>query len=348
MPGAAILPSRNEPATIAAVTAAVDSALGDPRALIIHADSSDGPTTSERFNATQTRARKLSLTGLPRGKGAQILAALAHLPDRHGPLLIADTDTRNPDPAVYGELLAQGDHGFAIADYPRYWDEANLTSHLARPLIAAATGHDIPQPLAGDLALSAGVIRTVREAADALGAQLRLAVEGYGIDAFLLLTAARTGRTSSVTVQAPKMHAASFPHLPQIYDQAVPVLLALTANWPRNPAPGPPAPPYRPAHRTLDPRRRATMLSTLNALAPPHSHYDSCPWTQALAHAWHSARNGANPHRAAHALWPHYVHCVRAWLTAKTPPAERAGQLALAHTQLCATLTASAARSRIT
>ncbi|MFF1422052.1 hypothetical protein [Streptomyces sp. NPDC058280] len=346
-PAAAILPSRDEPATIAAVTAAVDTALNDPRAVIIHTDSSDHPTTSDHFTATPTRARKISLTNVPRGKGAQILEALAHLPDTGGPVLIADTDTRNPDPDVYRELLVHGERGFAIADYPRYWDEANLTSHLARPLIAAATGHDVPQPLAGDLALSARAIRAVRTAVNTMDARLHQAVNGYGIDAVLLLTAAPTGRLTSVTVQAPKTHAASFPHLPQIYDQAVPVLLALTADWPHRLVPGASAPPYRPAHRTLDPGRRAAMLATLHALAPADPRYDACPWPVAVADAWHSVRNGAAPHEAAHGLWPHYVHRVRTWLTAATPPNERAAQLAAAHTRLFGVLTAHSTRSRI-
>lgn len=55
----------------------------------------------------------------------------------------------------------------AIADYPRHWDEANLTNHLARPLIAASTGHDVPQPLAGDLAVSREVLTDVVRAAAA-------------------------------------------------------------------------------------------------------------------------------------------------------------------------------------
>ncbi|MDT0445630.1 glycosyltransferase family protein [Streptomyces johnsoniae] len=344
---AAILPSRNEPATIAVVTAAVDAALNDPRAVIIHADSSDHPTTSKRFTATPTHARKISLPNLPRGKGAQILEALAHLPDTGGPVLIADTDTRNPDPDVYRDLLVHGERGFAIADYPRFWDEANFTSHMARPLIAATTGLDVPQPLAGDLALSALAIRAVRAAVNTMNAQLRLAVDGYGIDAFLLLTAAPTGRLTSVPVQTPKTHAASFPHLQQIYDQAVPVLLALTADWPHRLVPGASAPPYRLAHRTLEPHRRAAMLATLDAFAPLDPRYDACSWSVAVADAWHSVRNEAAPHEAAHGLWPHYVHRVRTWLTAATPPNERAAQLAAAHTRLFGVLTAHSTRSRI-
>ncbi|MEV4747595.1 hypothetical protein AB0K21_14565 [Streptosporangium sp. NPDC049248] len=53
---AVILPSRNEPTTIAAVTAAVDAAMDHSRAVIVHADSSDTPQTAEHFTATGTRA----------------------------------------------------------------------------------------------------------------------------------------------------------------------------------------------------------------------------------------------------------------------------------------------------
>ncbi|MBK3590525.1 hypothetical protein JHN49_45605, partial [Streptomyces sp. MBT57] len=63
---AAILPSRNEPATIAAVTTAADQAMGEG-AVIVHADSSDTPDTADRFAATPTQAGKVELTGLGGG-----------------------------------------------------------------------------------------------------------------------------------------------------------------------------------------------------------------------------------------------------------------------------------------
>ncbi|WP_258038829.1 hypothetical protein [Streptomyces sp. SM12] len=72
---AAILPSRNEPETIGNVISAVDTALNDPRAVIIHADSSDTRATALAATRTPTRAKLVQLADLPRGKGAQILAA---------------------------------------------------------------------------------------------------------------------------------------------------------------------------------------------------------------------------------------------------------------------------------
>ncbi|MEU9288752.1 hypothetical protein AB0D57_29745 [Streptomyces sp. NPDC048275] len=67
----------------------------------------------------------------------------------------------------------------------------------------------------------------------------------------------------------------------------------------------------------------------------------------AVADAWHIVSNGAAPHKAARRLWPHYVHRVRTWLTAATPPSERAAVLATTHTRLFGALTDHTARSRI-
>ncbi|MGQ0775492.1 MAG: hypothetical protein ACT4NY_13895 [Pseudonocardiales bacterium] len=57
----AILPSLEEPDTIAAVTRAVDLALDDENSLIVHADASSTPVTAVAFRATPTRARRLCL-----------------------------------------------------------------------------------------------------------------------------------------------------------------------------------------------------------------------------------------------------------------------------------------------
>lgn len=337
---AAILPSRNEAATIAAVTAAVDTALSGAQAVIISADASDTPATTERFTATRTRAAKLPLAGLPRGKGTQILAAARHLAAAADLVLIADTDTRNPDPAVYAALLEQvrDGAGLAIADYPRHWDEANLTNHVARPLIAAAAGTDVPQPLAGDLALPASALaRGVRAYRDLPG-PLAACAGGYGIDAFLLLAAAR-GPVAAVPVAQAKLHAGSFPHLPAIFRQAVPVLLHLTAGGPPRGAPATAV--YRVGGRTVEPQRMEAMLGTLNALAGEAGGYDEHPWPLPVADAWHSVRSGVPAPEAATILWPHYIRRVRAWLTSgqHATATQLADILAGAHVRLSAALT---------
>jgi hypothetical protein len=339
---AAILPSRNEAATIAAVTAAIDTALAGDQAVIISADSSDDPATTERFTATRTQAARAPLTGLARGKGAQILTAARHPGITSAEvILIADTDTRNPDPAAYRALLNQvrDGAGLAIADYPRHWDEANLTSHVARPLIAAAAGIDVPQPLAGDLAVSGTTLAEAVRAYAALPGPLAACADGYGIDVFLLLTAATSGTVTSVPVTQPKLHAGSFPHLPAIFRQAVPVLLHLTTA--RAPA-GAAAPPvYRVGSRAVEPQRLEAMLATLDSLALMPGGYDEHPWPLPVADAWHAVRSGTPAPEAAARLLPHYAHRVRTWLTRgqHATPAQLAGVLAGAHARLSAALT---------
>ncbi|GIH67842.1 hypothetical protein [Sphaerimonospora thailandensis] len=357
MNAAAILPSRNEPYTIAAVTTAVDAALNDARAFIVHADSSDAPQTAERFAAAPTQARTRALTGLARGKGAQILAAARH-PEiaTAEAVLIADTDTRNPAPAVYRALLnrVQAGAAMAIADYPRHWDEANLTNHLARPLIAAVTGNDVPQPLAGDLVISRTALAAALRVATDLPSELSACADGYGIDALFLLTAAACGPVACVRLDQPKQHAVSFPHLPAIYHQAVPMLLHLTAGWTPQPTPanrtswmGRCPAPYRTADRELEPARLEAMLTTLDRLTPHPGRYDDeRPWPLPAADAWHAVNSGTPAPDAARRLWPHYTRRVRDWLTSgqHATTRQRTQMLAAAHARLhAAVLTPSGA-----
>lgn len=228
-----------------------------------------------------------------------------------------------------------------MCQQPRYWDEANLTNHLARPLIAAVTGHDVPQPLAGDLALSRQALTAALRAAQELTAPVAAGVAGYGIDAFLLLTAATIGPVTSVRLEEPKQHAGSFPHLPAIYHQAVPVLLHLTATWkpqPASPNRGPAL--YRAADRALGPARREGMLTTLDGLVPSLCGYRD-PWPLPAADAWHAVTSGMPTPDAARQLWPHYVRRVRDWLTAgqHATTRQRTQQLAAAHARLHTALT---------
>jgi hypothetical protein len=166
-------------------------------------------------------------------------------------------------------------------------------------------------------------------------------VHGYGIDAFLLLTAAAAGPVTSVRSHQPKKHAASFPHLPAIYHDVVPVLLHLTAAWTPPTAGQRRSTAYVVRDRPLPHARLLERLSVLDNLAADHPAYDEPPWPQALAHAWHTVKSGTAPHDAAHQLWPHYLRRVRSWLTVAHPgnDQQRAALLADAHNRLHTALT---------
>jgi hypothetical protein len=336
----AILPSLDEPDTISAVTTAVDAALHHPGSLIVHADASATQATAAAFRATPTRARTLCLTGIPRGKGIQIRRALDHL-DEDSTVLLADTDTANPDPTTYRALLDAIDAGAAIAlaDYQRFWDEGNLTNHVARPLIAAATGHDVPQPLAGDIAICATTVKTMAQRFAALPTEIARCVDGYGIDAFLLHTAAFTGGpVVSIRLNITKRHAPSFPHLPAIFTQAVPVLLHPAAS---NPAAAPQVGDFRLADRNLPRPQLAAMQAQLQALRPPGHRYPETAWPQALADAWRSTADGVPALAAAQWLWPTYLDRVHAWLAATNSMATRAATLRAACIAVLTVLTST-------
>ncbi|WP_367140627.1 MULTISPECIES: hypothetical protein [Streptomyces] len=338
MTAVAILPSRSEAATIADVTSAVDQAIDDPTALIINADCSLDSATTAAFSAVPTRARKLPITHVPAGKGRQVLYALQLVempPDTV--VLIADTDTRNPEPAMYRALLdaARAGAGCAVADYRRYWDEGNLTHHIARPLLAA-TGIDLPQPLAGDIALSDEACTYALAHRRDLPHELGECVDGYGIDAFLVTAAARSGqRVTGIPLERTKQHAPSFPHLPAIFQQAVPVLLAVTAERPLRAAEHPGRVAYQLTDRPIPDDRLAAMVTALDRLAPHTTELSADPWPAPLFAAWRATRNGIPAAQAATTLWPFYIERVRTWLTTShLPITARGARLAEAHQRL--------------
>lgn len=338
---AAVLPSpgHDQADAVAAVTAAIDAALDNPGAVIVRTGSCDDADTRAAFGETPTRARKVALA-TPGGRGAQILDALDWLGPGTGPVLIADTGTRSPEPAVYRALLDSVGNGsaMAVADHPRYWTEANFTNHLARPLLDVALGLDCPQPLALDLAVSPGTLTVLPTVLRAAAGSPAASVTGYGIGAVLLLAAARTGTVTPVQIGNP-WHAAPLEPLARLHDihhQTVPVLLALTTARRARPRKPGPAPVYRTATRPVGRDDLVGMVAVLNGLAPYEPGFEDYPWPLPLANAWHTVRTGsAGPAEAARVLWPHYVNRVRDWIT--TRPGD--GELAATHTRLAATLT---------
>jgi glucosylglycerate synthase len=335
-PWAVVLPSRDEAATIQAVAEVADQAIADHTALLVHVDHSRDWTTEAAFARAQVRAARRSLRTPRAGKGRQVLRGLADLPlDRSA--LVIDTDTRNPRPERYRALMAAVTDGadLAVADYRRHWFEANLTNHIARPLIAATLGLDLPQPLAGDIALSARAVRVVRGHYETgLDSALRPYVDGYGIDAFLVLaSSAASLDIRSVPLSGRKEHAPSFPHLSQIFHDAVPVLLAMTRRTAR--CRGASAlPVYYLAPTALPDHARQRMLDRLQLWrAETDSESPAKAWPDALVQAWRTVRAGESPAAASARLWPAYLERVRDYLTLGS----RSGTSAA-----CVTLTAAA------
>ncbi|MEU6261779.1 hypothetical protein [Saccharopolyspora shandongensis] len=313
---AAILPSRDEPCTIAGVALAVDDALADDTAavsgsdpLLLHADASSTPDTAEAFGTTTLRSPFRIMSGLECGKGRQIMHALDRI-NLDRPVLIADTRTRNPSPELYRALLDAVRRGaaIAVADHPRWWDEAHLTHHLARPLTAATLGIDVPQPLAGDIALSPAAWHALRCQWRNLTLEMKICVGGADIDAFLLQTAAAPGRVESVRATDVKRHAAHFPR-PATFREVASVLLAPAATTtPHAIDLAVPRIAYRPVAAVEITARRERLAAMKRRAAAVMR------WPAAVATAWRAVATGTPATDVSEWLWPSYLHKVRMWL----------------------------------
>lgn len=312
-PAAAVLPSREEPDTIVAVTQAVDAALSVPDTLLINVDSSETSDTSNAFRGAAPLGQQLALSGLLRGKGRQIRAGLERL-DAHMPVLLADTDTRNPRPHVYRRLVQAVRDGaaMAIADYPHYWDEVNLSQHLARPLIAATGGWDVVHPLAGDLALAPATWQAALAAWSTLPPALASCVDGYGIDVFLLQVAATCGPVVSLPTRETKRHGPSFSHLAASFTEVVPVLLRMARSQKSSHVPfGPP----RLVARTVSKADLDARCRRLAALRPQPRATSDPAWPVAVEETLGAVANSTPPEQAAITLWPLYLDRVKDWLS---------------------------------
>ncbi|WP_181188202.1 hypothetical protein [Actinopolyspora mortivallis] len=135
-----------------------------------------------------------------------------------------------------------------------------------------------------------------------------------------------------------KQHAPSFPHLPTIFHEAVPILLhpARTAH----PTPVSLSPP-RLADRDVPDSELTRRDHRLAELAPQPRSTTPPPWPEAVATAWRAVTHGTPAEHAAADLWPHYLARVRGWLAhaSTTSPSERPHLLYLAMNHVLTALT---------
>jgi glucosylglycerate synthase len=213
-PGAAIdlvvaLPSYNEAETIAAVTAAVDIGLAsmhDPaRCVIVNADNRSTDGTRERFLDTSTRCRKHyepTSDGVL-GKGTNVLNALrlaAQWDARAVAFVDADLNSISPDWVV--GLLEPVVRDGIDAVTPCYSTSQGgpLRNLISRPLTYGLFTIDVDQPTGGEISLSPRLANHI------LGQSRPRSALGYGIDIFLVTSAAMfTGRMAVVNLSR-KVH----------------------------------------------------------------------------------------------------------------------------------------------
>jgi hypothetical protein len=231
----------DEASTIGAVTRAADAGLAtlsgrpDDR-MIVLADNGSTDGTPEAFLDVPAGSPRHVITS-PRdhsGKGTNVLAlidmALAHNARR---LVLLDADVRSCEPGWVTKLAGAVDTespALATPIYRRNRHEANITNHLAGPLVAALFGSYVQQPIGGEFALNAGLLQRIRTWPVPTSARY------YGIDIWLTANALRERHRVANVYLGRKVHDPAFRNILHMPHQVLDALLDVAGHL------GPPRP----------------------------------------------------------------------------------------------------------
>ena len=140
------------------VDAALRTARPEARRVIVLADNASPDGTAEEFARAGVEAETVALSSGTRGKGHNFRLLFEAALDVGADVLLtfdADLEVVPPDwvRALGDPVLA--DAGDLVTPlYARHWYDANLTNQVVAPLVAAATGVPLRQPIAGEFAFS--------------------------------------------------------------------------------------------------------------------------------------------------------------------------------------------------
>ena len=244
---AVCLPSYNEASNIQNITKIVDQGLANLllkesslEAIIVNVDSDSSDGTNRLFEETETAHRKHSIVVVGEGgKGKNILEFCRYVADNDIDYCITiDTDITSADPGWVLKLalpMIEDGAVYVTPLYERSRFEGSSTNHFTFPLLYALTGQIVRQPIAGDFGFT---LRLAREMLDSDFIN-REAVQKYGIDIFMTMTAVRTGKYIANVDLGKKIHAPSFNKLEYMFPQiATSVLMSSTAKFSETPAAG--------------------------------------------------------------------------------------------------------------
>lgn len=238
---AVCLPSYNEASNIQNITKIVDQGLvnvlgkeNELEAVIVNVDSDSSDDTNKLFEQTETVNQKHSIIVVGEGgKGKNILEFCRYVVDHNIDYCITiDTDITSADPEWILKLvmpMVEDEAVYVTPLYERSRFEGSSTNHFTFPLLYALTGQVVRQPIAGDFGF------TLQIAREMLNSDLAKteAVQKYGIDIFMTITAIRTGNYIANVNLGKKIHAPSFNKLEYMFPQiAASVLMSSTAQFP--------------------------------------------------------------------------------------------------------------------
>jgi glycosyltransferase involved in cell wall biosynthesis len=229
------IPSLNEADSIAHVTEQIDKGLkltfGCHDCTIVNIDSDSVDRTSEKFQATTTWARKMSivLRQRPLGKGRNLLKFFRYAEEQQADgVATFDADVTSIQPEWVEALLAPiiSKHAdYVVPCYRRSRFEGSTTNHFAFPLMYGFCGIDVRQPIAGDFGVGMRVIKEL------FSRPITLDILGYGIDMALSMTAGTAGLRISEVQLGDKQHKPSFGKIEKIFKEEAAGGLEIIRRW---------------------------------------------------------------------------------------------------------------------
>lgn len=183
------IPTWCEAQTIRALVERIDQAVSvwNPRrpVVIVNADNRSPDATVQEFLAARTAHPKISLLTDQRGKGHNLHRLFRYCLEHSASVFITIDGDLEVFPDDWLPLLAEpilaGRAHCTVPLYPRLWYDGNMTNQLVAPLVLAATGQPIRQPIGGEFAFSPGAIAFLLQEEWPAGAFY------FGIDIFFVL-----------------------------------------------------------------------------------------------------------------------------------------------------------------
>lgn len=222
---AVAVPTWQEASNMARITQLVDRAVQEQahpeRFTIVNLDNGSTDGTPRLFSQIMTRSPKIAYSTAPlRGKGHNLRRLLVALCEGDFDVAITvDADLRAVPADWFPALLdACDDDGpiLAVPLYPRAVNDGNLTDHVVAPLVLAATGYAVRQPIGGDM----GFNRAFGELA--LSSDWPEHAGRFGVDIFLVLLALQNDAVHQVPLAVGKHHAWRRSRPADVHDEFAP------------------------------------------------------------------------------------------------------------------------------
>jgi len=211
------IPSLNEADSIGFVVKQIDQGLGkyfsDRKSVIVNVDNNSQDGTKEAFLNTQTHTPKIYISTPENVKGKgnnlrNLFTIMRELGAKAGATVDADLKSITPKwiNCLISPILKENYH-FLTPLYYRHKYDATITNHICYPLVYGILGHNIRQPIGGDMAFS-------REMTEFwLNQGWPPEVSQYGIDIFMTLNAIKSQLKIGQVNLVAKIHKPSAPKL---------------------------------------------------------------------------------------------------------------------------------------